>query len=421
MKPALLLLIILFAICGFGYKAFTQIVNIPDANFKAALVSNSSINTNGDGEIQTSEAAAFSGSIDVNNMSIADLTGIEAFTALTYLFCTDNQLTNLNISANTALTYLNCGSNQITSLDVSANNVLATLWCVNNQITSLNVSANTALSSLGCSNNQLTSLDVSGNTALTELYCNNNQLTSLNVSANNALIDLWCGYNQLTSLDVSGNTTLKRLLCYVNQLTSLNVSESTALTLLSCGYNQLTSLDVSTNIALSMMYCFDNKLTSLNVSGNVALSDLYCFNNQLTILNVKNGNNINFIDFKAIGNPNLTCINVDDSIWSTANWTNIDAGAYFSENCYTGIPSLTNTTEIKTYPNPANNELKVESEMLKVEGFNLTMYDLFGKEVFSTEITENEQSINISKLANGLYTLKIITDSGITVKKIIKN
>ncbi|MCH7534469.1 MAG: hypothetical protein IH948_01745, partial [Bacteroidetes bacterium] len=36
-----------------------QIVNIPDANFKAALVGDPTINTNGDGEIQVAEASAF--------------------------------------------------------------------------------------------------------------------------------------------------------------------------------------------------------------------------------------------------------------------------------------------------------------------------------------------------------------------------
>lgn len=49
-----------------------QNVNIPDANFKAYLVGNSAINTNGDGEIQVSEAAAFTGQIicDDNNILI---------------------------------------------------------------------------------------------------------------------------------------------------------------------------------------------------------------------------------------------------------------------------------------------------------------------------------------------------------------
>jgi len=53
-----------------------QNVNIPDTNFKAWLVGNNLINTNGDTEIQVSEATAFSGTINCSNMNISDLTGI---------------------------------------------------------------------------------------------------------------------------------------------------------------------------------------------------------------------------------------------------------------------------------------------------------------------------------------------------------
>ena len=70
--------------------ANAQNVNIPDANFKAALVNNSSINTNMDTEIQISEASAFNGTIDCSYMNISNLTGIEAFVSLTNLLCYTN-------------------------------------------------------------------------------------------------------------------------------------------------------------------------------------------------------------------------------------------------------------------------------------------------------------------------------------------
>ncbi|MGB1019450.1 MAG: hypothetical protein ACPGVH_10260, partial [Chitinophagales bacterium] len=58
------------------------LVTIPDANFKAYLVGNALINTNGNTEIECSEASAFSGTMNCGNLSISDLTGIESFTAL---------------------------------------------------------------------------------------------------------------------------------------------------------------------------------------------------------------------------------------------------------------------------------------------------------------------------------------------------
>ena len=68
-------------------NTFSQIVNIPDLNFKAYLVGNSAINTNSDSEIQVSEATAFTGTINCNALGISNLTGIEAFTNITKLFC----------------------------------------------------------------------------------------------------------------------------------------------------------------------------------------------------------------------------------------------------------------------------------------------------------------------------------------------
>ena len=140
---------------AFISSAQAQNVNIPDANFKAALVANASVNTNMDAEIQVSEASVFNGAINVSGLGISDLTGIEAFTVLTNLACSWNQLTSVNVSANTALTNLDCSGNfTLPSLNVTANTALTVLNCYYTQLTSLNISANTALTNLNCSYNQ---------------------------------------------------------------------------------------------------------------------------------------------------------------------------------------------------------------------------------------------------------------------------
>jgi len=209
LKKGLLILIILATI-GIVHA---QNVNIPDAIFKAVLVGNTAINTNGDTEIQVSEAAAFGGTIFCASLGISDLTGIEAFTALTVLNCSSNLITSLDVSQNTALTSLNCAGDgyvqgQITSLDVSLNTALTEFYCFENQLDSLNISQNSALTTLWCYENDLDSLNVSQNPALTTLWCSNNQLTSLDLSQNTSLGDLNCAFNQLTYLDVAnGNNT----------------------------------------------------------------------------------------------------------------------------------------------------------------------------------------------------------------------
>ena len=117
--------------------------------------------------------------IDVEKKNIHSLKGIEFFPNLKKLYCSENQLTELDVSKNKELESLLCNKNQLTELDVSNNTELVYLQCGENQLTELDVSQNTKLKNLHCYRNQLTELDVSKNTALTELYCWQNQLTSL--------------------------------------------------------------------------------------------------------------------------------------------------------------------------------------------------------------------------------------------------
>ncbi|TYA56704.1 hemagglutinin protein [Formosa maritima] len=58
---------------------------------------------------------------------------------------------------------------------------------------------------------------------------------------------------------------------------------------------------------------------------------LNCSNNQLEILNVKNGNNLNFVNFDASGNPGLYCVLVDNVSYSNSNWTAKDAQTLYSD------------------------------------------------------------------------------------------
>jgi hypothetical protein len=67
-------------------------------------------------------------------LSIADLTGIEAFTNLTRLDCYTNNLTAIDVSSNLALTRLHCADNQIETLDISANTLITDIQCHNNGV-----------------------------------------------------------------------------------------------------------------------------------------------------------------------------------------------------------------------------------------------------------------------------------------------
>jgi PKD repeat protein len=144
---------------------FAQNVNIPDANFKAALVANASINTNSDSEIQVSEASVYAGAITVGTMGITDLTGIEAFPAVTVLDVSQNALSSIDLSANFGLKNFYCSYNSITCLDLSNNINLLYLDCSSAGIQKLNVK--------NANNVNITYFNSTGNPGLTCIQVDN--------------------------------------------------------------------------------------------------------------------------------------------------------------------------------------------------------------------------------------------------------
>jgi len=129
-------------------------INIPDANFASAIraICPSCIDINNN---LTATAATLT-SLNVSLNNISNLTGIDGFTGLQYLFCGSNKLTLLPTLPST-LTYLDCGSNKLTLLPTLPSG-LQFLKCYYNPLTSLPDSLPSSLQNLDCHNNKLTSL-----------------------------------------------------------------------------------------------------------------------------------------------------------------------------------------------------------------------------------------------------------------------
>jgi Leucine-rich repeat (LRR) protein len=388
---------------------FFQYTLIPDVNFENKLIAAGYDSGTPDGKVLTTRISSLT-SLDVSYSSIADLTGIQDFEALTSLNCNNNNLTALNVSKNTPLMYLQCQNNQFTTLDVSKNNTLKTLNCDGNQLTTLDISKNVALTSLTCELNKLTTLDVFNNVSLTTLYCGSNQLTALDVSKNTALKYFYCYKNLLTTLDVSKNTALDSFYCYSNSITALDVSKNVSLKKLHCYSNKLISLDVSKNTALESFYCYSNSITALDVSKNTALIYLGCQSNQLTSLNIKNGKNTNLLDKDFTKNPNLSCIQVDNAAFpnSGVNWANYkDATASYSDNC-SALAAVSSEFEDKLIAlgidTDGKNDSVLLSSIINVTSLNVSnsgLTSLSGIEYFSNLETLNCQgnlltTINVS-------------------------
>ena len=254
----------------------------PDENFRKWVLSQKY----GKDGILTEEEIAKVESIDVAYQDIKSLKGIEYFTAMEYLLCGSEHLTEIDISKNTKLKWLRCSQSKLTSLDVSKNAALVELRCHNNQLTALDVSNNPLLENLDCESNKLTELDVTHNPALKYLSCYYNPLTSLDVSHNPALESLRCYELPLGTLDVTKNPALQSLVCTGMQLATLDLSQNPELNYLSCDGNELTTLDITQNPKLYFLRCYGNKLAALDLTKASELESLECYDNQLTALDV---------------------------------------------------------------------------------------------------------------------------------------
>jgi hypothetical protein len=121
--------------------ASAQTLNIPDANFKAKLVQASTVNvialdlsalaikidTNDDGEIQQSEALGVR-TLYLDSSNISSFEGIQYFSNLSDLRCSDNLMTELNLCG-TAVAVLFCVDNpNLTSIILKNNVISETIW-----------------------------------------------------------------------------------------------------------------------------------------------------------------------------------------------------------------------------------------------------------------------------------------------------
>lgn len=289
----------------------SQYTLIPDANFEQELITQG-IDTEGtlDGQLLTADAQSIGG-LNVANLSISDLSGIEDFINLTSLFCGFNNLTSLDVSSLPLLSSLNCQNNQITSLDVSVNMNLSLLYCGANGMVTLNVTNLSDVYFIECSGNNISTLDLTGLSNLQTLLCSQNNIGSLDLSSAIILEQLICSDNNLSSLDISGNNALESLEFNNNNVSMINFGSITSLQYFNGGNNLLASLDLSS---------LPN------------LTDVLLSNNVLINLNIQNGANTSINYIEAINN-NLCCVAVDDPAYSTANWTAFDSNVIFDTIC----------------------------------------------------------------------------------------
>lgn len=72
------------------------------------------------------------------------------------------------------------------------------------------------------------------------------------------------------------------------------------------------------------------------------------------------------------------------------------------------------------YPNPAKNSIFINMKKRFNNHSNISITDVLGKEIYQFIAVNAELEIDISKLMNGIYFIKLNDEKGIFTQKFIK-
>ncbi len=85
----------------------------------------------------------------------------------------------------------------------------------------------------------------------------------------------------------------------------------------------------------------------------------------------------------------------------------------------TGINEFSLNNNISIHPNPAHEFVLIQNKGSKIE--SIAIFDIRGKLLMTPPLQETTdgQSINVSRLKQGVYFIKVTTKNGIATKKIL--
>ncbi len=350
--------IYIFTVLLISTSLNAQFITIPDANFSAFLQTNYPTCMDGD-ELDIDCAAQLEiTEINLANLDIVDLTGVEYFTSLTQLFCHNNSISNLP-ALPPNLEVLICSNNELVTLPALPE-TLVYLYCGNNQLSTL-PELPYGLIELMCYNNQLTNLSELPNT-IDYMVASNNQITEISNLP-----------NVLTFLDVTNNalTTLPEL--------------PLTMTALACSNNQLTALPELPN------------LTTLQVENNL----IQCFPVFPSSINPPI---LNFVFLTIQGNPftclpNHTLAMTDDLLEYPICTNDPDINPNGCGSVQSASVNAFEQTSV-VFPNPT-------VDFVNFYGTNMTHVKVFnqmGQEVkVSISMLENSVQLDFTSAPSGVY------------------
>jgi hypothetical protein len=414
----------------FSWSSFSQIVNIPDANFKNVLVNfnvtdsngdgslNADVDINNDGEIQNSEALLISNLQLPSFQNIISLAGLQSFTnlitfsavynnivnvpmlsatQLTDLRLDLNNITSLNTSLLINLERLNVEQNQLNSIVIANNGALKQLNLTSNNLSNINLNNNVSLERLFLSDNPITSLDITNYANLTELYVSNSLITQLDLSNQLIIEDYDLSDVPLTSLTgTTGKVNLGRLAIRNTQLSSLDFSNSTSTGsyISITGNLQLTSINLDNTINLDLQMTNNSQLRTFRGRNNNG-TGLYFNNNGLENLDFENNPIITPV--RIYNEPQLDTVNLNYTNFGTLRLVDSNINNLFIKNARTDFLDFIGIININ-YICPDSferNNINATLNSNNITNVNINTYCTFSPADFKSVTGETRLDMNL--------------------------
>ena len=184
-------------------------------------------------------------------------------------------------------------------------------------------------------------------------------------------------------------------------------------------YSNLQYIDIPNSVISIKTRAFNgcSKIKTLIIGNSVELIESHAFScNGLIISYPKNPPIVEQYPFGSGTKPILVPCESVEAYKSAPNWD------IYNYNSCIGLEDIgKENLNIIVYPNPAKDNITIKTNQLN--GGNLFIYDIMGRELTGKQINNDETIVDISSLNSGIYILKAISKDNKIVgnRKFIKH
>ena len=172
------------------------------------------------------------------------------------------------------------------------------------------------------------------------------------------------------------------------------------------------------------VYSIENELNP--VLYYMVLRDDNSSGNFLPISSTIPGGNSSFTDINFSSYPNAAYR--VDVVWNrtcvpaklTSTSISISRSNVKNVQAPTNVSPVDLSKFVSVYPNPTSNSINIRINTSFITNAIIELYDATGKLIVQQKVSNEYSFININYLANGIYTVRVITDNEQTIKRIVK-